>query len=91
MLVEEGDERMAQQATLEKLYELITPVNRKGIDVKPESTFAHDLELDSLTMMDLVAEIEDEFDILLPINMLPDLETVEQVANAVEKIVAENA
>lgn len=82
---------MASQETLDTIYELITPVNHKGVGVKPQTTFASDLELDSLTVMDLVAEIEDEFDIILPINMLPDLETVEQVADAVEKIVADKA
>lgn len=80
---------MAQQETLDTLYGLIESVNKKGITVTPETSFAHDLELDSLTVMDLVADIEDEYDILLPINMLPDLETVGQVGDAVEKIVAE--
>lgn len=81
---------MAQQETLGKIYELINPVNKKQIELKPAVSFAHDLELDSLTVMDLVADIEDEFDILLPVNLLPELETIENVADAVERIVAEN-
>lgn len=81
---------MAKQETLETIYALIKPINRKNVDLKPASTFATDLELDSLTVMDLVAEIEDEFDIVLPLNMLPDLETIEQVSDAVEKILDES-
>jgi len=77
---------MAQADTLETIYALIAPLNKKGITLKPESTFASDLELDSLTVMDLVADIEDEFDIILPLNLLPDLETIGHVADAVEKI-----
>lgn len=80
---------MAKTETLETIYGLIAPINRKGIELTPATTFAVDLELDSLTVMDLVAEIEDEFDIVMPLNMLPDLETIEQVADAVEKIVSE--
>lgn len=80
---------MAQAETLETINALITPLNKKGIALKPETTFASDLELDSLTVMDLVAEIEDEFDIILPLNLLPDLETIENVADAVEKITNE--
>lgn len=68
-----------------KIYELIAPFNKKDIELKPETTFASDLELDSLTVMDLVAEIEDEFDILLPLNKLPDMETIQQVADAVQE------
>lgn len=79
---------MAQTATLETIYGLISPLNKKSIDLTPATTFAADLELDSLTVMDLVADIEDDFDIILPLNMLPDLENIGQVADAVETIVA---
>ena len=82
---------MASNETLKTIYGLIAPLNHKGIDMQPATTFAADLELDSVTVMDLVAEIEDEFDIILPINMLPDLETIEHVADAVEKIVNDGA
>lgn len=77
---------MAKAETIEKIYELIEPLNKKGIDLAPDVTFASDLELDSLTVMDLVADIEDEFDIVLPLNLLPELETIAHVADAVEKI-----
>jgi acyl carrier protein len=81
---------MANAETLSTIYELIVPFNKKGIELTPETTFATNLELDSLTVMDLVAEIEDEFDIVLPLNLLPDLETIAHVADAVDKIVADN-
>lgn len=80
---------MANPQIIEKIYELIAPLNKKGIELTPDVTFASHLELDSLTVMDLVADIEDEFDIVLPLNLLPDLETIQQVADAVEKIVNE--
>ena len=62
------------------------PYNKKSIDLKPHTTFAGDLSMDSLTVMDLVADFEDEFDILLPINILPNLETIQDVADAIEDI-----
>ncbi|WP_417461996.1 acyl carrier protein [Kordiimonas sp.] len=80
---------MANPQIIEKIYEMISPLNKKGIELTPDVTFASDLELDSLTVMDLVADIEDEFDIVLPLNLLPDLETIQQVADAVEKILNE--
>ncbi len=80
---------MANPQIIEKIYEMISPLNKKGIELTPGVTFASDLELDSLTVMDLVADIEDEFDIVLPLNLLPDLETIQQVADAVEKILNE--
>ena len=66
---------------------LTTPFNTKGIDMVRETSFSMDLDLDSLTVMDLVAAIEDEYDIIIPLNLLPDLETMGHVADAVEKII----
>lgn len=74
------------QQVYQHIVDLIMPLNKKGIEIKPETTFATDLAFDSLTVMDLVAAMEDDFDIILPLNMLPDLETVQQVADAIVKI-----
>ena len=73
-------------AIFARIAALIAPLNRKRIAVTEATTFADDLELDSLTVMDLVANIEDEWDIVLPLNLLPELETVGQVADAVAKL-----
>jgi acyl carrier protein len=74
---------MANSEIFQRLTELIAPLNKKGVLLTPDTTFATDLALDSLTVMDLVATIEDEYDITLPLNRLPDLETIQQVADEV--------
>lgn len=73
-------------STVETIIRLTGTFNRKPVTITPATTFAGDLEMDSLTVMDLVAAIEDEFDITLPLNRLPDLETIQQVADAVDQI-----
>ena len=70
-----------------RIIELIEPLNVKKAPLAENTTFAGDLEMDSLTVMDLVASMEDEWDIVMPLNMLPDLETIGQVADAVTKLV----
>lgn len=81
------DARAPEGDIYSRICRLIEPFNKKRIPLTPQTTFASDLDFDSLTVMDLVASIEDEFDIVLPLNMLPDLETIEQVVQAVHKIV----
>lgn len=71
-----------------RIIALIEPLNSKGVPLDEGTTFAGDMEMDSLTVMDLVASMEDEWDILIPLNMLPDLETIGQVADAVAGLVA---
>ena len=75
-----------RRAIFVRIAELIAPLDRKGVTVGEDTSFSNDLEMDSLTVMDLVANIEDEWDIVLPLNMLPELETVGQVADAVKKL-----
>lgn len=70
-----------------RIIELIEPLNAKKVPLAETTTFAGDMEMDSLTVMDLVASMEDEWDILIPLNMLPDLETIGQVADAVHGLV----
>ena len=64
----------------------IEPFNKKGVALSDTTTFAGDLEWDSLTVMDFVAAIEDEFDILITMNMQAEIETVGQLADAVVKL-----
>ena len=65
---------------------LIEPFNKKGIELADSTTFAGDLEWDSLTVMDFVAAIEDEFDIIITMNMQAEIETVGQLVDAVAKL-----
>ena len=71
-----------------RIRELIAPFNKKGVALTEATTFAGDLEWDSLTVMDFVAAIEDEFDILITMNMQAEIETVGQLVDAVEKLKA---
>ncbi|WNO54929.1 acyl carrier protein [Stakelama saccharophila] len=75
-----------RQATFDKVAELIAPFNKKGVTLTEATSFQHDLEWDSLTVMDFVAAIEDEFDILITMNMQAEIETVGQLVDAVEKL-----
>ena len=72
--------------TKAKVLELIEPFNKKGVEVSEATRFAQDLEWDSLTVMDFVASVEDEFDILITMNMQAEIETVGQLVDAVERL-----
>ena len=67
---------------------LIEPFNKKGIAIADETRFAQDLEWDSLTVLDFVATVEDEFDVLITMNQQAEIETVGQLVEAVGKLAA---
>ncbi len=79
---------MTRDETFTRVAELIEPFNRKNIDLADATSFAGDLEWDSLTVMDFVAAIEDEFDIMITMNMQAEIETVGQLTDAVERLQA---
>ena len=77
-----------RQTILDTITAQIEPFNKKGVAVTETTTFQGDLEWDSLTVMDFVAAIEDEFDIIITMNMQAEIETVGQLADAVAKLKA---
>jgi acyl carrier protein len=80
---------MSQHSEIfEQVAEQIAPFNKKGVALTESTTFAGDLEWDSLTVMDFVAAIEDEFDILITMNMQAEIETVGQLVETVAKLKA---
>ena len=73
-------------ATFATITDLIEPFNKKGVELTEATTFAGDLEWDSLTVMDFVAAIEDEFDIIISMNQQAEIETYGQLIDAVTKL-----
>ncbi len=74
--------------TLAKILDLIVPFNKKGVAVDEATRFAQDLEWDSLTVLDFVATVEDEFDVIISMNLQAEIETVGQLADALQKLAA---
>ena len=75
-----------REETYARVAQLIAPFNKKGVELNEATTFAGDLELDSLIVMDFVASVEDAFDILITMNMQAEIETVGQLVDAVEAL-----
>jgi acyl carrier protein len=50
-----------------------------------------DLALDSLTVMEVVADTEDHFDILIPLNRLPEARTIGDFARLLAELREEHA
>jgi acyl carrier protein len=65
---------------------LIEPFNKKGVEVGDATRFAQDLEWDSLTVLDFVANVEDEFDVLITMNQQAEIENVGQLIDAIDKM-----
>ncbi|HSQ98560.1 MAG TPA: acyl carrier protein [Sphingomicrobium sp.] len=76
-----------RQQIYAKTVELIAPFNKKGAAITEATRFAQDLEWDSLTVLDFVANIEDEFDVIITMNMQAEIETVGQLVDALVRLI----
>ena len=77
---------MDRAETADRIAALIEPFYKKGAAITDDTTFAGDLEFDSLTVMDFVAAIEDEFDIIISMNQQAEIENYGQLVDAVVKL-----
>ncbi|MDE5413001.1 MAG: acyl carrier protein [Bacillaceae bacterium] len=71
--------------TLERITKII--VDRLGVEeseVKPESSFKDDLGADSLDVVELVMELEDEFDLEISDEDAEKISTVQDVVSYIQ-------
>jgi acyl carrier protein len=64
-------------------------VSRRPIEPALDNDLVADLGFDSLQVLELVAELEDRFEISIPIDNVPATRTVAQVVAEVARLVGE--
>ena len=69
------------------VIEVLKTVSRRPIEPTLESDLVVDLGLDSLRVLEVIAELEDRFDVSIPLNDLPSTRTVAQVVAQVAALV----
>ena len=72
------------ETTIEALSRLLGKFNEKGVALSPTTDISADLNIDSVSVMDFVMEVEDHFDIEIPLNVLSETRTIADLAKVVE-------
>ena len=71
----------------EGVIDVLNNVSRRPIEPTLRSDLVADLGFDSLQVLEVIAELEDRFDISIPLNDLPATRTVAQVVAQVAQLV----
>jgi acyl carrier protein len=66
-----------------EIVRLLQPFNPKDIEITPQTDLSADLLMDSVAAMNLVMEIEDRFEIDIPISLLPDVNSLQDLVDVV--------
>jgi acyl carrier protein len=67
-----------------EVREILRPHVESGIELKETSHLVADLGIDSLGVMEVVADLEDKFKLRIPDEALREVDTVADVARAIE-------
>ena len=79
----------ASGAIEDGVIEVLKHVSRRPIEPTLDSELVADLGFDSLQVLEVIAELEDRFDISIPLNDVPAARNVAQVVAQVAKLVDE--
>jgi acyl carrier protein len=75
-----------QQQYLEFMYASLGKLNKPGLELSESTELVADVGLSSLEVMEFIEQIEDEFDVTIPLNILPDISTIGQLANKLQAL-----
>ncbi|MDT8406624.1 MAG: acyl carrier protein [Methylococcales bacterium] len=63
-------------------------LQKTDFHVDPDGNLVDQLDLDSIKVLNLIMDVEDEFDVSIPINRLVDVQTVRQLAQMIDQLKA---
>ncbi len=73
---------------MQLLCDRLSSLTNSDTQITPETNLINQLSIDSIKLLNLIMEIEDIFDVSIPINALTDINTVRELADLVHKIKA---
>ena len=71
---------------LQDVIELLDKFTEEDSPITGDHHLMDDLELDSVKVMELMMVLEDHFDVSIPLNILPNVNTVSDLANEIAKL-----
>ena len=69
-----------------KICSLLEPLNQKGVKMTRDTDIIADLEIDSVSLLDVVMDIEDNYDISIPVNIISEIKTIGELVDAIHTI-----
>lgn len=80
---------MTSEETEAKILALLANHARGAPELGGDTKIMADTNMDSVAVMDFVLELEDEFDITIPLNRLAEITTVNELVAAVRELSAD--
>ncbi len=71
---------------LDFIYTTLEAKNKAKVELTETTDLVYDVGLSSLEVMEFIEQIEDHFDISIPLNILPDVNTIGDLAKRIHEL-----
>ncbi len=78
------------QDLVNQVIVVLQKFDKTGKTIEAGTDIAAELDLDSLAVMDVIMELEDSLDISIPLNLIPDIKTVGDLADTIGQLKEES-
>jgi len=78
------------ESIVQEIFRMLAPHNKSGISIQRRTDIMKDLDVDSLAVMNFIMNLEDHFDVSIPLNAMAEIRTVEDLAMIVLKMKTES-
>lgn len=69
-----------------QIVELLSHRIPAGIHVSPQTQIVGGLGLDSVAILDFIMDVEDRFDISIPLDRVAEVQTIAELSSAIEAL-----
>jgi len=80
----------SKEEILDQLYEMVRPFTKEPIELGAETGLVSEMGLDSVKVMELMTQVEDHFDISIPLNILSRVETLGDFAEQLQPLLQDS-
>jgi acyl carrier protein len=79
----QASQPLSLESVFAEVAQMMDRFRKDDAPITMDTDIAQDLNMDSLAVMDLMMELEDKFDVSIPLNMVPEIVTVGQLAQTI--------
>ena len=76
-----------QMEVFGEIRRLLAPYQSEAIPIAGDTVICDGTKVDSLTVMDMIVELEDRLDIAIPMKQVVEIRTVDQLADTILRLV----
>jgi acyl carrier protein len=74
---------MKEDEIITEICNLLAPHNKEGIALKAETDIPAELNIDSVGVLDFIMDVEDKFDVEIPMNVVAETRTIGDLVKVV--------